>query len=130
MTIMIHPLLHLVATQPHLLAEHAQAYAELVAAEVGTVSARWKRRALLGVVALCCLVVAVALAGVAWMLWAVVPVAQMAAPWVLIVAPLVPLIVAAGCLVAGRAGNDEGTFASLRRQLKDDMAMLREVSIS
>lgn len=130
MTLMIHPLLRLVATQPHLLAEHAQAYAELVAAEVGIVSTRWKRRALLGVVALCCLVVAVALAGIAWMLWAVVPVAQMPDPWVLIVAPLLPVLVAAGCLLAARWGNDEATFDALRHQLKDDMAMLREVSVS
>ncbi|QDL36768.1 hypothetical protein [Rhodoferax sediminis] len=129
MTIMIHPLLHLVATQPHLLAEHAQAYAELVAAEIGAVSTRWRRRALLGMVGLCCLVAAMALAGMAWMLWAVVPIAQMPAPWVLIVAPLVPVIVAAGCLLAARGGDDDGTFDSLRHQLKDDMAMLREVSV-
>lgn len=127
---MFHPLLQLGMTRPHLLAEHAQAYAELVAAEVDAVSTRWKRRAVLGVVALCCLVVTVALAGVACMLWAVVPVAQMPAPWALIVAPLVPVIVAAGCLLAAHGGDDEGTFDALRNQLKDDMAMLREVSVS
>ena len=127
---MAHPLLHLMATQPHLLAEHAQAYAELLAAEVAAASTRWKRRALLGMVGLCCLLVAVVLAGVAWMLWAVVPLDQMPAPWVLIVAPLLPLLVAAGCLLAARGRDDEGTFDSLRQQLKDDMAMLREVSVS
>lgn len=125
---MIHPLLQLVMTRPHLLAEHAQAYAELVAAEVGAVSTRWKRRVVLGVVALCCLVVGMALAGVACMLWAVVPLAQMPAPWVLIVAPLVPLVGAAGCLLAARRGDDEGAFDILRLQLKDDIDMLREAS--
>jgi len=36
---MIHPLLKLVATQPQLLADHAEAYAELVGEEFGTVNA-------------------------------------------------------------------------------------------
>ena len=50
---MLHPLLHLVATQPQLLADHAEAYAELVAEELGDFSVTWKRRALLNAVALC-----------------------------------------------------------------------------
>lgn len=66
-----HPLLHLLLTQPRLLADHVEAYAELVATEIGNVSVAWKRRALLNAVALCCLGVAAVLAGVALMLWAV-----------------------------------------------------------
>ena len=127
---MMHPLLHLVATQPQLLADHAEAYAELVAAEIGTASAAWKRRALLNAVALCCLVVAVVLAGVALMLWAVIPAAQMHAAWVLIAAPLLPVAVALGCLLAARAQDEGGVFENLRRQMKADMAMLREMSPS
>jgi hypothetical protein len=127
---MMHPLLHLIATQPQLLADHAEAYAELVAAEIGTVSASWKRRAMLNVVALCCLGVAAILAGVALMLWAVMPAAAIEAPWALIAAPLLPIGVALGCLLAAREQADNSAFDTLRRQLKADIVMLREVSAS
>lgn len=123
---MLHPLLHLVATQPQLLAEHAEAYAEMVAAQVGAVSVAWKRRAVLNAVALCCLGVAAVLAGVALMLWAVIPPADIHAPWALLAGPLLPALVAAACLVAARA-RDEGTgFGALREQIHADIVMLRE----
>lgn len=123
----MHPLLHLIATQPKLLAEHAQGYAELVSAEIGDVAASWKRRAMLGAIALFCLGVGVVLAGVALMLWAVIPGSQIQAPWALIAAPLLPIAIALGCLMAARVPGDGSTFGELRRQLKADIEMLREV---
>ncbi len=127
---MLHPLLHLVATQPQLLADHAEAYAELAAEELGDFSATWKRRTLLNAVALCFGAAAVVLAGVAVMLWAVIPAEQMQAPWVLIAAPLVPLAVAIVCLLTARRGDAGHAFDNLRRQVKEDMALLREASAS
>ncbi len=127
---MIHPLLQLIATQPQLLADHAEAYAELMASEVGAVSAAWKRRAVLNAVALSCLAVAAILAGVALMLWAVIPATQLQAPWALIATPLPPAAAALWCLMAARSQGDGGAFENLRRQLAADMAMLREVSAS
>ena len=124
----MHPLLHLIATRPQLLAEHAEAYAELVAADVGAASAGWKRRAMLNAVALCCLGVAAVLAGVALMLWAVVPGAGSQAPLALIATPLLPIAVAAGCLLAARASNDGSNFDNLRRQVRADIVMLREAA--
>jgi cytochrome bd-type quinol oxidase subunit 2 len=124
---MIHPLFHLIATRPQLLAEHAQAYAELVGAEISQVSAAWKRRAILLAAALCCVGVAAVLAGVALMLWAVVAEGEIRAPWALIVAPLVPLAVALACLLAARSDDEREAMASLRQQVSADMAMLREV---
>ncbi len=125
---MLHPLLQLIATQPQLLAEHAEAYAEMVAAQIGTVSAVWKRRAMLNAVALCCLSVAAGLAGVALMLWAVIPPADIQAPWALLAGPLLPAAAAAACLVAARAGDTVGSFDALRQQLRADILMLREAS--
>jgi len=125
---MIHPLLQLIATRPQLLADHAEAYAELMATEIDAVSALWKRRAVLNAVALCCLVVAAILAGVALMLWAVIPATQLQAPWVLIAVPLPPAAAALWCLLAARLHADGGAFANLRRQLAADMVMLREVA--
>jgi len=123
---MLHPLLHLVATQPQLLAEHAEAYAELIAAQVGTASVALKRRAMLGAVALCCLGVAAVLAGVALMLWAVIPPADIHATWALIVGPLLPAVASAACLAAARSDGEAGGFSALREQLRADIGMLRE----
>ena len=101
----MHPLFHLLATRPQLLADHAEAYAELVAVEVNRMSATWTRLALLNAMALCSLSVALALAGVALMLWAVMPALPAQAPWVLIVVPLLPLAAAVGCLLAMQRGR-------------------------
>ncbi|MBX3620149.1 MAG: phage holin family protein [Rhizobacter sp.] len=125
---MMQALLHLIAKQPHLLADHAEAYADLLGQELGLASAQWKRRTLLSATALCCAGVGAVLVGVALMLWAVVPPDNMNAPWALVVAPLVPLVAAAACLAAARARPQAGAFDSVRRQLREDVAMLREAS--
>jgi uncharacterized membrane protein YqjE len=127
---MIHPLFLLIATRPQLLADHAEAYAELVATELGQVSAAWRRRALFYAVALASLAVAAVLAGVALMIWAVTPVTTMQAPWVLVVVPLLPMAVAVGCLLAIRSRVDASGFDNIQQQMKADLAMLREVSTS
>ncbi len=95
-------LLHLLSTQPQLLGEHAQAYAELVAREFGDVSTAWKRRAMLHAVALCCGGVAAILTGVALLLWGTLPMSQMQAPWVLFAVPLLPAVIAMACLWSAR----------------------------
>ena len=124
----MHPLLQLLTTQPHLLADHAQAYGELAGAELARVSTVWKRRAVLGAVGVVCLGVTAVLAGVALMFWATIPVAQMPAPWMLVVTPLATAVVAVGCLLALRTGDEPGAFEEIRQQVQADIAMLREAS--
>lgn len=124
---MLHPLLHLIATKPQLLADHAQAYAELAAVEVGEFSAAWRRRAVFFAVAAFFMGLAVVLAGVAVMLWSVVPVAQMQAPWALVAVPLALGAIGAVCLMAGRSQTPASAFATLREQVKADLLMLRQV---
>lgn len=124
----MHPLFHLITRQPQLLADHAQAYAELVAAEIPRVSAAWKRSALLNAAALFGVTVALALAGVALMLWAVLPEASMRAPWALLVVPLVPLTVALVCMLAAQRGGERAAFDELRLQVQADIGMLREAA--
>lgn len=124
----MHPLLHLAASQPQWLAAHAEAYADLVADEIGQASLTLRRRALLGAVGLCGGVVAVALAGVALMLWAVVPASAIHAPWALVLAPLAPALVCAACLFTNGAVRRGTAFATLRQQLKADFVLLRELS--
>lgn len=124
---MIHPLLRLVATQPQLLAEHAEAYAGLIGDEVGRVTSGWKRRIALKAVALCLAGVALVLGGVAVMLWAAVPPATAQAPWALFAAPALPALVALLCLLGAREPASDG-LAALRAQLAADVAMLRKVT--
>lgn len=122
----IHPLLRLVATQPQLLADHAEAYAGLVGEELGKSAAQWKRRALLNAMAFGLAAAALVLAGVALMLWATLPAAQMQAPWVLIATPAATGLIAFVCGLAGRDRNAD-SFADLRQQLTADLALLREM---
>lgn len=128
---MFHPLIHLIASRPHLLADHASAYAELVGAELARVSSDVKRRAIYGVVALIGAMVGVVLAGTALMLWAVMPATQMVAPWALLVVPAPALLIAVGCGWAARAPASSGAaFDSVRKQMHADMVMLRESGAS
>ncbi len=123
---MIHSLLALVATRPLLLAAHAEAYAALAAAELGEASAGWQRRLLLTAVALCGLTLAMAMAGVALLMWALLPEAAARVPWVLIAVPSLPLIAGLACLGAARKTVGRAAFVRLREQLQADLRMLRE----
>lgn len=125
---MLHPLFHLLATQPQLLGDHAQAYGELIGTELAAQAAAMKHRALLGALALCLLGVATVLAGVALMLWVTQPPAlPQATLWVLGLVPGIPAVLAAVCGLLARAPSNatDPAFAELRRQLQADMALLR-----
>ena len=124
---MIHPLLRLIATQPQLLADHAESYAGLVGEELGKTTLVWKKRVLLNAVALCLVGVACVLGGVALMLWAVMPAANIHAPWALIAAPAVPALVALWCAYEGQRESGD-TFKDLKQQIAADLVMLRDVS--
>ncbi len=119
----MHPLLHLVANQPQLLADHAQAYAELAAVQVARLSADWKRRVLLAAATLCGLVVASVLGGVALMLWSVMPAVQPS--WILFATPTLPALLAACCLVVLRRQYPDAAAQNLWQQVKADLQVLR-----
>ena len=124
---MIHPLLRLVATQPQLLADHAEAYGGLVSEEIARSVSGLKQRLLLSAVALGLIAVAVVLGGVALMLWAVIPSASMQAPWALWAVPGVPALIGLVCLLLGR-NQPPNAFSELKQQIAADLSMLREVS--
>lgn len=125
----MHPLFRLIATQPQLLAHHVAAYADLLADEIGHASTVWKRKAMLNVAALCCLAMTAVLAGVALMLWAVIPATQLHAGWALIAVPLLPSAVAVSCLWAARKQPAGRAFDKIGEQVQADLAMLRDVSV-
>jgi len=127
---MIHPLFRLLVSQPQLLAEHVEAYSELVAAEIGAVTAQWKRRALLQGLSAAMGILGLLFAGVALMLWAAIPAGTMSHPWALWAVPAIPLVMAAWAQLAARAPLEVHGARRIREQLAADAAMLRSVSAS
>lgn len=121
---MIHPIVRLAAAQPMLLAQHVGAYAGLAAQELASSGAALQRRLGLQLLAALCLVVAAVLAGVALLLWAVLPLAQAPAPWLLLVTPLLPALPGLWAWWAAQTGTPTEPFARLRLQLALDAALL------
>jgi len=126
----LHPALHVLATRPLWLAEHAEAYTELAAAELADAAAQGRLAVLRAAVGLCALGVAATLAGVALMLWAVMPAApaSTAATWALWVAPAAPLPVALLAWALQHHARQGTPFAVLRQQWQADMALLRSAT--
>ena len=124
---MIHPFLRVVATQPQLLLDHAEAYAGLVGEELGKTADDFKQRAMMMGAAAFLGVLALVFTGVALMLYAVSPPAQVHTPWLLIATPVVPAVFAVVCAIAGRR-KEGAPFAELRQQIARDLAMMRDAS--
>lgn len=124
---MIHPLLRLAATEPHLLGDHVEAYASLVGEEVTKASTSWVVRIGLYLAALAMVGVGLVLVGVALLLAATLPASDYAAGWALYVVPATPFLIAAICVLVARSKPIVGAFDRIKMQLNADMAMLREV---
>ena len=125
---MIHPLLRLAATEPHLLGDHVEAYASLVGEEVTKASTSWMVRIGLYLGALALLLVGLVLVGVALLLAATLPANDHPATWALFVVPATPFVLAVVMVVVARSKPITSAFERIRSQLTADMAMLREVS--
>lgn len=125
---MFHPFIRLLATRPHLLAEHMGGYAHLlrVQAQDALVLARVRAVLVAGMGAGA--IIGTALAGVAVMFLAVIPIADMPAPWLLAAAPAVPLVGAAVCWRLLKQQPPMMSTDALRAQLAADAALLREAS--
>lgn len=123
----MHALFRLAASEPALLADHLQAYGELAGGEALDALGRWRRAAMLQLAALASAAVGMTLAGVASMLWAVGPVA---APWLLVTVPALPLLIALGCHLAARSAWAQRGSSMLREQWAADLALLRSAAQS
>ena len=124
---MIHPLFRLIAREPHLVAEHAQAYAALVSEQVGEAANALKQRVILMAVAGVLIFIGILFAGVAFMLWGASE-GDMRAPWALFVGPLVPIVAGVACFLAAKGKPAAGPMDKVREQLSADISMLREVN--
>lgn len=126
---MLHPLVRLVAAQPQLLAEHASAYADLLADEVSVAASDLRRRLTWTLAAAAGLAVGVALIGVATLLWSALPAGSLNLPWVMAATPLLPLAFGLWALAQGRSKGGPESFAALRQQLAIDAVLLRRAGL-
>lgn len=122
---MIHPAFIAAARHPGLMLDHASAYADLASAELDEWRLQWQRRASLGAAAALLAYLSLALLGGAGLALAVVPLASMPLPWLLIAVPAVPLLLAMVLAWRVRRLAPPPPFAELRQQLAQDMATLR-----
>lgn len=130
---MMRPLLQLMASEPELLSEHLQSYAELLGEEVGSFQGQFKRHWVMFTVLALLVTVTLILSGVGLMLWLITPSAQLQqlqVPWALW---LVPTGMAALCAVIALIMKQEERtpgFQALRQQIAADVAMLKQASTS
>lgn len=122
---MNYSLLALLARQPQLLMDHAQAYAGLMNVEFALAYASWRRRTLWLVIALICLATASVLGGCALMLWAITPGLDIFGQRVLLFTPLFPFVGAVACWGMAVRQVSVDPFANLKLQVNADVALLR-----
>lgn len=128
---MFNPWFELLATRPQLLAEHAAAWAELLAAESAAALSGLRRRLIFQLSAALAAVLGIALSAVALMLWAVTPAAQLTPLWpgaLLWLVPVLVLALAAGLWMASRQATDGGNRARLQRlaqQWQADLSLMK-----
>jgi uncharacterized membrane protein YqjE len=124
----MHPLFRLLVSHPTAVTDHVEAYAALAAKELSITVSQVRLRALMTGIALCCAATAMVLGGVAVMLWSVTPPTNLHAPWALWVVPGVPAVAAVWCWLTASAAEKTHPFSTLRAQVRDDLALLREVN--
>lgn len=128
---MLNPWVELLATRPQLLADHAQAWGGVLAAETTAAWAQARRRLWLHLAAFLAAAIAVVLAGVSVMLWALASAPQLqqaGATAALVGVPAVMLALAAACLWTARRGAAEAgpdRLARLAQQWHADLALLQ-----
>lgn len=121
---MFHPLIRLLTTQPHLMVRHLGGYADLASAQAGVAAQGLKTRLVWTAATAACGAGAALLSGVALLLVGVLPVADMPAPWLLVVAPALPLAAALACWWRSRRHSVDWSLDLLREQFEADVALL------
>lgn len=127
---MIHPIFKLLVARPDLLAEHAGAYAQLAVAEAGELAQSLRARGLWLLAAGLAALLALGFSGVALMLAAALPAAQMPAPWGLWAVPGALWATALGCGLAARRCAVPQAMGQLRAQWAEDTRLLAEAGQS
>lgn len=121
--------LNLITQRPHLLLEHLDGYSDLIAQEMAYAARIWTHRVFLGLVSVLLLCGAGILAGMGFMLWAVMPPSQIHTPWLLWATPIVALVLSLFCAQRLKSHLENRVFSDIRLQIKEDIALLREKTV-
>lgn len=124
---MFHPLIRLLASQPHLVAHHLGGYVELASAQAQEVAGALQTRLVWSAGAVAGLSVGALLGGVALLIAAALPWQDMPAPWLLVAVPSVPLLSGGFCWLQARRRPVALSLDVMRAQLAADAALLSEV---
>lgn len=124
---MLHPLIQLLATRPDLLADHADAYIDLAAAEASCLVHHLRRRLWLTGSAVALAAAGLLWSGVSLMLWAALPPDRMPMAWVLAAVPGMAWTLAGICGWRATQAPPIPHFTLLRQQIRTDAELLREV---
>lgn len=123
---MIRPLFQLIATEPELMADHLQSYAQLLGDELGTFQGQFRQRWALWTALALMLAVTVTFTGVALMLWLALP----GTPWTLWLVPGTMALLCLGIAAFISQRKAAPGFLVLRQQLAADVAMLQQAEAS
>jgi hypothetical protein len=120
---MIHPIFSVLINRPELVVDHVAGYAALLREETSSVGSEVTKRAIAWGVTVVCLLVFLALLGVAIMLGAMLERFH----WTLLVVPGVPLVLAVAGFSVARKRLPDKAFSELKAQLDADAQALRAI---
>ena len=124
---MTHPALLILAKNPEILADHAEAYTDLITESLKSTMSQWRRRAVCDVAIVFCIMLSVLFAGVAAMLWGASAGPTYQGQWLLIGVPFVPLLVASGLWqVSSKRSYGADAIEIIKKQVRADLAVLRQ----
>ncbi len=121
----IHPIVHVAARRPQLLAEHAKAYGDLLLEEGKRTLASLVLHAVLYVAAGVLGGLGLVLGGVALLLYAAVP-GELRNGWLLAGLPCASMAIAGVCVTVARVLPVDITLDVVGRQVRADIDMIRE----
>lgn len=124
---MFHPLIRLLATRPQLVATHLGGYVGLASAQAMEAMQSLQARMVWGAAAVAGLAAGSLLGGTALLLCAVVPIADMPAPWLLVATPGLPLLAGVACWLQARRKPLAWSLAPMQAQFAADAALLDEL---
>jgi hypothetical protein len=121
----IHPIVHVAARRPQLLAEHAKAYGDLLLEEGRRTLASLVLHAVLYAAAGVLGGLGLVLGGVALLLYAAIP-GELRNGWLLVAVPCVSMVVAGVCVVVARALPVDVSLDVVGQQVRADIDMIHE----
>lgn len=124
----VHPLLRILVTQPHLLADHAASYGSLLEEEATKFASSWLGKVALFAASGIVGVLAVFFGGTALMLRGVLPPENYPAGWLLWAVPAGSLVLAGLLALLAVKKPTEQPLSALKAQLSADLAMLHEAT--